>query len=179
MGKSRLGNQRERFDSYSANSFEAGNHTAASHTQLHKDLYLSVHLFTGSCGAWRKMRLGLGGIIKTQQAIQTLDFQGEFAFHPESKMCYLPKRPRWCWQFWKWVRSWQSLEGTWERHSPVCRNTYRNLQIQLEFPVVLGFFTSLKLCLVCSINALVILDLYKPLTVPQTHIHRSTQVHAN
>ena len=65
MGKNGLGNQREHFGSYSANSFEAGNHTAALHTQLHKDLYLSVHLFTGSCGAWRKTQLGLGGIIKT------------------------------------------------------------------------------------------------------------------
>ena len=47
-------------------------------------------------------RLGLvwaGGIIKMQQAIQTLDLQGDFVFHPESNMWHLLKWPRRYWRF--------------------------------------------------------------------------------
>lgn len=104
-------------------------------TRLHRTL-LRLCPFTHEF-LWVGRRAGLlWGIIKTCQAVQTLDFQGDFSFHPESKVWYLPKWQRGCWQFRKVdTQPTERLRGSWHRrHQSSHWHSRRGLQRSNQKP---------------------------------------------
>lgn len=89
-----------------------------------------------------------GGIIKMWQAVQTLDLQGDFAFHPESNMWHLPKWSRRCWRFLcaqkemlaECVHSEQrDFRALGKSTHLSCRSLHKSSEIQLESLAVLCF----------------------------------------